>query len=119
MPSLSACDANQVLYSFYETATGIFNHQDVARKKLRPLASVALHEAEENTQTSALYEQMRVFIENDIHTLTGYTMDQFFNLPREFFYEILRECGKKVAKANADAGKVAKQAETVFGPPRG
>lgn len=118
MPKLTGTDADQVLTAFYENATGIFNHQDRARLKGRPLAAVALHEAEENTTTSALYESIDIYIDNDVYTHTGMSLTEFFSLPREFFNKILMTCSKKAAKASKDAATVTKQAEAAFSAPK-
>jgi hypothetical protein len=102
------------LYSYYETTYGVFNHQDRQLVKKRPLAAVALHESEENTTTSALYESIDIFIKNDIGKHTGLNMAEFFALPREIFNKVLLSCGERVAKESQEAAAFNKKTENAF-----
>lgn len=117
LPVLATNDADQVLYKYYETSHGLFDHRDRAKLKTRPLASVALHEAEENTLTSALYESIDIFIDNNVATRTGMSMQEFFQLPREIFNKTLMACRDKQVKDNREVDKVNAKAEKMFDTP--
>lgn len=99
-PKLSSTEATEVLTSFYETGFGVFNHADKILGKTRPLASVALHESEDNTKGSSLYELIELYITKDIMKHLGLSLKEFLDLPREFTIMIFDSLTKKAISDN-------------------
>lgn len=91
-------DAKQVLYDVYETKFGLFNHLSGLDRKTRPLASVALHEMEDNTKSSSLYESIEIYLDQDINKNFGLSLNEFLDLPRELINKLLEVSIKKIQK---------------------
>lgn len=65
----------------YEVHYGICNHLD--RNNARPLASVALHPAEDINTGSFLEESIRLYISRNIKELYHLSLIEFMELPRD------------------------------------
>lgn len=79
----------------------MFNHIDGPYVDSRPLASVALHEMEDITKTSSLYEVIEYYFSKDIMKNTGLSLDKFLDLPREIVNRIIELTNKKAIADNA------------------
>lgn len=99
-------DANIVLYELYETKYGIYNHLNPYKK--RPMASVALHEAEENTTNSSLYEAIEGYVKLNIKDLTGLTLTEYLDLPTEFCILLANIASKEAQKKSTILGNMEK-----------
>lgn len=74
-----------MLLTLYDTHYGIYDHLMVRPPiKARPLALVALHECEENSQTSSITEMIGVYVEREILKYFGLSLTEFLDLPREY-----------------------------------
>lgn len=60
----------------------IFDHERFS--KHRPLALVAMHEKENASSHSRLYNTIQRFCNSDIHSTTGLSLTEFLALPREY-----------------------------------
>lgn len=96
-PRLSSVDAEMSLSAIFETKYGIFNHTNPDLRKARPLALVALHEAEDLTRSAQLYTQLENYIKLDIYKHTGLSMTEFFELPRDLVNHIYNVAAEKQA----------------------
>lgn len=99
LPKLSPIDVKLVLTEAYETHYGIYNHLAEAIDVTRPLGSVALHETEENSTSSRLYELISLYMEKNLKNTTGLNLMEFLSLPREYV-ELLLKLSVKEAKKN-------------------
>ncbi len=63
----------------YETVFGVFNHVTLGHTK--PMASVALHEAEDANSLDTLRSTMLNYIRNDIKDLFGISFLEYVELP--------------------------------------
>lgn len=88
----------------YETTYGIFDH--ISSSKGRPLASVALHESEDNTTTSNLYEAIERYHQKGIKDLFGLNINEYLALPTEI-------CIKLMDIATRDSNEKAKIAQNI------
>jgi hypothetical protein len=95
-PPLTSDGAEQALAAIYESRYRIFNHHDPIARKNRPLAIVALHDAEDRTANSSLYEQLELFVKLDVYKHTGISAVDFFELPREIVQHFFSLARKKV-----------------------
>lgn len=91
-PKLTSIDSQLLLLDIYETGYNIFDHSNVIDK---PLALVALHWSEESSSTSALYERIQQFVDRQVHTKTGLSLDKFLELPRDVCIKILEISAKE------------------------
>lgn len=96
MPKLSSTDADMVLYDMYEVQYGIFNH--IGASKKRPLSSVAMHDAEENTSTSSLYEAIDTYQRNGIKEIFGLSLKEYLDLPTEICIKLLESASNEFSK---------------------
>jgi hypothetical protein len=92
---MDSVNAQIALTEYYDTKFGIFDHGAATD---RPLAAVALHDAEENGPTSALYETIRLFASTNVYKYFGLNLEEFLNLPREFTTLILEVSQDKTIK---------------------
>lgn len=91
-PKLSGIDANIILYDLYETNYGIFHHPGTTKQ--RPLASVAMHETEDNTITSSMYEAIDSFHQKGIKDLFGLNLIEYLNLPTDICIKLMDSANK-------------------------
>ncbi len=94
-PKLKFTDAQLLLLDTYETGYGICNHTQFAVDNSRPLALVAMHWAESNSEQSAWYERIEQFKERQVYHTFGLSLIEFLDLPRDICIKILDICGKK------------------------
>jgi hypothetical protein len=99
MPKLSSVDADMVLYDMYEVNYKIFNH--IGASKKRPLSSVAMHDAEENTITSNLYEAIDMYQKNGIKEIFGLSLTEYFDLPTEICIKLLESASSEYSKKSS------------------
>lgn len=106
-PKMSATEAREVLSSFYDRTYGISDHAFLAPeiRKLKPLAGIAMHEAEENVQTSSLFEAIELYDLKEIGDTFKMSLQEFLDLPRDIFNKVLEVATRK---QNTKAGVVAK-----------
>ncbi len=98
LPRMDQTDAGILLRDLYETRFGIFNH--IGTSKKRPLASVALHDAEEINENSLLYEAMHSFAKREIKDIFNISFLDFISLPMDW-------CAMITEIASATAGEKA------------
>lgn len=93
-------DAKVILQSWYEAHYGFFDHKDPEKNRRYPFALVTMHEQEENTTTSSLYEVMEQYVSSEIYQNFGLSLTDFLALPREMVIKILSLASKKSAEKN-------------------
>lgn len=71
-----------LLREAYETLYQIFDHE-AEQAALRPLAHVAMHPKEDETNYSRLYQTIRRYHKQKLKDLTGLNITQFLDQPRE------------------------------------
>lgn len=99
MPKLNATDADVVLYDMYEVTYGIFNH--IGMSKSKPLSSIALHESEDNTLSSHLYEAIDTYQKNGIKEIFGISLIEYLDLPTEICIKLLESASAEYSKKSA------------------
>lgn len=105
-PKLNAADAHKVLTAYYETDFKVFDH--VIHRKTRPLASVALHDAEENSQNSALLNVIKRFSDSNIAEYFNMSLTDFLGLPREYTNWLFLIAQERVKRSIRNIDKTAK-----------
>lgn len=103
-----------ILYQAYETTFGVFDYMAQAMTEhaqldpdlKRPLASVALHFAEDVSSTSRLYELIRAFKDRKVYSVMGLSLTEFLDLPHDICEFILTECNKQQERDTASAQQV-------------
>lgn len=106
-PKLSSIDAQLLLLKMYESEFGIFDHAKY--KGTRPLATVALHDTEENAKTSAMYSLIKKFADSNVGDIFKLNLKQFLSLPREYVnycLEIAENRNKALGKEVAENQKI-------------
>lgn len=101
------------MFDVYETKYGLFNHISGLDRKLRPLASVALHEMEDNAKTSSLYEAIELYLDKDIMKNFGLNLNEFLDLPREIINKLLELSIKKIQKDSVTLQNVQENLEQI------
>ena len=71
------------MYDLYETKYGIFNHLDENLNKLRPLASVAMHDSEDINLDCLLEQTIKTYVKRGIKDIFGLNINEFLNLPMD------------------------------------
>jgi len=89
---MSRVDSTIVMREQYDTRLGIFNH---AFDKERPLASVAMFEAEDFTKFSKLYDSYYDFADKDFKEIWGLDVKEFFNQPHHVV-EMMKDITEKI-----------------------
>jgi hypothetical protein len=107
LPQLSNIDSQLVLRDSYDIKYRIYNH--LSNDKSRPLASVALHEQEENTKTSSLYEAIEVYKDLNILGLFGLSIKEYLSLPSDFCNALLESAKKTAISNDATIGNIENQ----------
>ncbi len=80
IPKCNSVDSQIIMTEFYENEFGIFPH--FSKNHKRPLASVALHPAEELVDDSMLEEAIRVYTKRGIRELYDLSITEFLDLPK-------------------------------------
>lgn len=79
IPKSNSVDSQIIMRDFYENEFGIFPHFNP--NKRRPLASVAIHPAEEQIDDSLLEEAIRSYTKRNIRDLYSLNIVEFLDLP--------------------------------------
>lgn len=106
--------AKSILQQAYETNYGIHDYlmqgvQETTQTdphSKRPLSSVALHFAEDYCAPSQLYDMIDLFIDKNVHGITGLNLSQFLELPHDVCEQVLIRCDKKQARDAAAQNSV-------------
>ncbi len=106
--------AKSILYQAYETNYGIHDYLGQAMQETaqtdpnnkRPLSSVALHFAEDYCAPSRLYEMIDIFVDKNVHGITGLNLQQFLELPHDVCEQVLIRCDKKQSRDAAAQASV-------------
>ena len=91
----------------YETVYGIHDH--LSNVNQSPLASVALHEAEENSSNSNLYEAIDRYHQKGIGELFKLSLVEYLNLPTEICVKLMEVATKDAITKGALFNKIEKQ----------
>ena len=94
----------------YESGYGIYDHSQHAVDNSRPLALVAMHWSESNTDQSTLHERIEQFKERQVFQIFGIGLIEFLNLPRDYCIKILEVCGKSQMRE----GKIAQDLQNRY-----
>lgn len=95
---LDSISARLVLLDAYEVTYGIYNHAVSEPGNERPLALVAMHDKENVTIHSELYNTIRRFRRYKVYQNFGIGFDTFMSLPTEYCTFILEMLGDEAAK---------------------
>lgn len=102
-PKCTPLEAKELLSKMYETRYGIYNHALAKMPgRQRPLASVAMHDAEDNGKSTRLYNFIGAFFDEGIHKHTGLNLGEFMQMPREIT-ELIREKCSKISENTSKA----------------
>ena len=85
-------DAKILLMESYETAYGIYDHENADFN--RPLALVALHPKETYWKESGLYRRLERYNLHEVNQHFGLSLTEFLALPRDYvedIFDILRQ----------------------------
>lgn len=112
-PKTDIVSAKSVLYQAYEQAYGIFNYENQDKMEAvatspdqkRPLASVAMHFAEDHSSTSRLFQMWDLFADKRVGEVAKMSFSDFLQLPPELCEYILMKCTKVASKDDAEAAK--------------
>ena len=96
-PKLALTDAQILLLDTYVTTFGICDHGLMAD---RPLALVAMHWEEDNSNSSSLYERIQQFEDRQVYKRFGLSLTEFLELPRDVCIKILDVSTKKQKDEN-------------------
>lgn len=101
-------EARLMLMQAYETTFDIFDHikheamdesvTDIDNR--RPLASMAMHRAEDASSESRLYGTIELFSDRDVHKFFGLSLNEFLDLPHDICEHILTVCSNKQNRNN-------------------
>jgi len=109
-PKMNSVESTLVLRDFYETHYGIYNH--LSGSTARPLASVAMHDAEENGRHSSAYEIIKVIAESEVLKHFGMSLIEFLSMPREYVTYMLEVSS---AITNKNSNSVSDQLDALKG----
>lgn len=79
LPKLSAIDSMIMMYDLYEARFGIRDHFNRLTKS--PLSSVEVSPVEDINTGSLLQESIRLYLEKNIHQLTGWSFTEYMDCP--------------------------------------
>ena len=108
-PKLCASDTHLLLLDRYETTYGICDH--VAVGASRPLALVAMHDAEDSTSGGLLYERIEQYQIKQVSKHFGISLTEFLNFPRDICLKILELSSKQVNAEGAMAENILNRIE--------
>lgn len=100
-----------VLRQFYETRFDVFDHFNDGDK--RPLSTVALYDAEENSTYSSLYARIGQFARSRIKEQFGLNFIEFMSLPKEYIQEMFRVSENITSKESAFTNNLQKQLDDI------
>jgi len=96
-----------VLLEHYETVFGIYNH--TANDPERPMASIAMHPAENTSDGSLLDERLQQFADKKVSHYFGLSLKEFLEYPPDICLKILEICSKKQSEENTVTNAVLSQ----------
>lgn len=96
-----------MLLEQYETVFGIYNHQAVDPS--RPMASVAMHPAENTSEGGLLDERLQQFVDKKVSHYFGLSLKEFLDYPPDMCMKILEICAHKQKEDNTMANNVLSQ----------
>lgn len=99
-------DAQIVLKDLYDTEYGIYNHLNRSRK--RPLASVAMHEAEDINTGSLLEEVLRIYTQKNIKDIFNLSLLEYLDLPRDIIQMLNTIADETMAKRHSTVDDIEK-----------
>lgn len=106
-PKLCATDARLVLLEMYEQEYGIYNH--ALGDPNRPLASVAMHPAENVLEGSFLDERIEQFADKEVTKHFGLSLIEFLDLPTDVCFKILEVAAKRQKVEGSTAASLLNQ----------
>lgn len=106
---VSAIDARIILLESYETAYGIYDHDNFDPH--RPLALVAMHPAEDYTSVSRMKLTIERFFNNEVYKNFGLNLTEFLSLPREYTELLFEVIAKDASKEAPDLNKQLRELE--------
>ncbi len=101
--AMDPIEAHLTLSEVYADSTGIFRF---AQSKMRPLHTVAMHDAEENGINSPLADALRQFADNKVFQHFGISWDEMKKKTHEEFTYIM-ELAAAASKKEAERGTAA------------
>lgn len=105
---MSMVEAQQVLYDVYETNYGIYHHPGSTVRK--PWASVAMHECEDNTKGTLLYEAIAKFSMLGIGEMFHMSLHQYLSLPSDLCLHIVELASRKINRTAQVTAEIDRQA---------
>lgn len=100
-PKLNGVDTDTLLRDVYESSYQIYNHlgsSNNAKGKKRPLASVALHDSEDITETSLLFNSFETFAQKGIKETFNLNLLEYLSLPTEYCTKLTEIATKEAIK---------------------
>jgi hypothetical protein len=107
-PALCSTDASLLLRDRYETTYGICNHATAIN---RPLLLIAMHDCEDSSKGSILYERLNQFAEYCVAKHFGLSLAEFLELPTDVCNEILNISDKRQRTENSVATNLLNELE--------
>lgn len=98
LPKLNSVDAATVMGDLYDEAYGIFNHGLVGT--VRPLSSVAFHDAENVVNNSLLEEALQLYESNHIYDHFRITVMEFLDLPSDYIETMVKVAQQSAKQQN-------------------
>lgn len=96
IPKLNCVDGRMVMQELYETEYGIHNHLDPRTR--RPLASVAMHPAEDINTGSWLENSFRAYASKGIGDIFKISVFEFMEMPLDIIEMMIRIADEEVSK---------------------
>lgn len=109
--SLDSMEVQLVMREEYETAFGIFNHDDPNKDKTRPLALVAMHQKEQYGPYSRLHQTIRRYRHHDIGEKFKLSLNDFLELPRDMIELLFEISVEEAQRGGSEAEKAMKALE--------
>lgn len=109
VPKLCSSDTALLMLDRYETVYSIFNHSNRALSDARPLAIVAMHDAENATTRSPLHSRIEQYFNSDVYKYSGIALDNFLQMPTDYVEYILELSNKRLAQEGKMAANAASQ----------
>lgn len=107
LPKRNSVDAQIIMRDFYENAYGIYPH--LKKNGNRPLASVALHPAEELIDDSLLEEAVRSYIARGVRDLYNLSIVEFLELPQHVVNLLVKIADESMSKKHVQASALERE----------
>ena len=96
--------AKLLLMEAYDVTYGVFDHITQYNKDKnskdpeikRPLSVIAMHETEEVSEVSLLYERINSYSEKKVKDYFGISLKELLDLPRDIVDHIFDQCDKRL-----------------------